>query len=160
MAIYIPLVQQHYQQIAGLPEAISLSYESLLHEQDFTRLLKNSIQKDMVLQRTSCGTHKDDISFTLNTYNFKSEASQGQRKSLLFALKLAEWEYLKSIKGFPPILLLDDVFEKLDANRMAHLLMQVCGSSGGQVFITDTHVERLKAQLMQTGTPFQLIELT
>jgi len=158
--IYIPLVQQHYQQIAGIPEAIAVAYESQLHDQSFENLLHSSLQKDMTLQRTSCGIHKDDISFSLNAYSFKSEASQGQRKSLLFALKLAEWDYLKSIKGFPPILLLDDVFEKLDANRMAHLLMQVCSSSGGQVFITDTHADRLAAQLQQTGTPFQLIDLT
>ncbi|MFX5949028.1 DNA replication and repair protein RecF, partial [Acinetobacter baumannii] len=71
----------------------------------------------MALQRTNAGIHKDDISFTLQDYPFKTEASQGQRKSLLFSLKLAEWEYLKSVKGFAPILLLDDVFEKLDANR-------------------------------------------
>lgn len=160
MTVYIPLVQRFYTQIAGLSEQITLTYESQLEEESFSNLLTKSLQKDMALQRTNAGIHKDDISFTLQDYPFKTEASQGQRKSLLFSLKLAEWEYLKSVKGFAPILLLDDVFEKLDANRMFHLLMLVCSEEGGQVFITDTHADRLSSQLAATGTPFQLIELS
>ncbi|MBX9732645.1 MAG: DNA replication and repair protein RecF [Chitinophagaceae bacterium] len=160
MDIYIPLVQKFYEQIAGLPERISLTYESQLHEESFSTLLSKNLQKDLALQRSNTGIHKDDISFTLYEYPFKMEASQGQRKSLLFSLKLAEWDYLKMIKGFAPILLLDDVFEKLDANRMFHLLMQVCSKEGGQVFITDTHADRLSAQLAATGTPYQLITLS
>ncbi len=95
----------------------------------------------------------------LNQFSFKSEASQGQRKSLLFAIKLAEWQFLKEKKGFSPILLLDDIFEKLDEKRMFQLLRIVCSTTYGQVFITDTHAIRLKAQLEQTGTAFQLLEL-
>jgi DNA replication and repair protein RecF len=117
-------------------------------------------QKDRILQRTSAGIHKDDIIFKMNDQVFKNEASQGQRKSLLFALKLAEWQILKQQKGYTPILLLDDVFEKLDEKRMYQLLNWVCTESDGQVFITDTHVQRLKDQLTQTNTPFQLIEIT
>jgi DNA replication and repair protein RecF len=90
---------------------------------------------------------------------FKNEASQGQRKSLLFALKLAEWQILKQQKGYTPILLLDDVFEKLDEKRMYQLLKWVCTESDGQVFITDTHSQRLKDQLTQATTSFQLIEI-
>ena len=90
---------------------------------------------------------------------FKTEASQGQRKSLLFALKLAEWQILKEKKGFTPILLLDDVFEKLDEQRMFQLLNWVCTESDGQVFISDTHSERLKTQLNAIDVTFQMIEL-
>ncbi|MFY7965619.1 MAG: DNA replication and repair protein RecF, partial [Chitinophagaceae bacterium] len=89
---------------------------------------------------------------------FKTEASQGQRKSLLFALKLAEWQILQKQKGFPPILLLDDVFEKLDADRM-HNLMEIVSIDDAQIFITDTHKERLEKQLLSLNKQFEIIEL-
>ncbi|MEO7445074.1 MAG: DNA replication and repair protein RecF, partial [Ferruginibacter sp.] len=90
------------------------------------------------------GVHKDDIQFLLDGFNFKSIASQGQRKSLLFALKLSEYDWIKNIKGFAPLLLLDDIFEKLDEDRIQHLLGWVCKEAGAQVFISDTNPERLK----------------
>ncbi len=90
---------------------------------------------------------------------FKTTASQGQRKSLLFALKLAEFELLKINKGFTPLLLLDDVFEKLDDNRMHRLLHWVCTENIGQVFITDTHRERLEEAFEKLGTEYQIVEL-
>ena len=121
--------------------------------------MKINKQKDLVLQRTSVGIHRDDLSFYMGEAAFKTEASQGQRKSLLFALKLAEWQVLKDKKGFTPILLLDDVFEKLDEQRMFQLLHWVCTESDGQVFITDTHSQRLQTQLENTKTAFQLINL-
>jgi DNA replication and repair protein RecF len=89
---------------------------------------------------------------------FKADASQGQRKSLLFALKLAEWQILQQHKGFPPILLLDDVFEKLDADRM-HNLMQMVSIDNAQIFITDTHKDRLEKQLLSLNKQFEIIEL-
>jgi DNA replication and repair protein RecF len=90
---------------------------------------------------------------------FKNIASQGQRKSLLFALRLAEWQILKNKKGYAPILLLDDVFEKLDENRMNNLLKWVCKEEDGQIFITDTHKERLQQALQLATIKYQLIEL-
>jgi DNA replication and repair protein RecF len=117
------------------------------------------LQKDRLLQRTNVGIHKDDLIFLLNDNIFKSIASQGQRKSLLFACKLAEFEILKKVKGAAPILLLDDVFEKLDENRMRNLLEYVCQRNKGQVFITDTHYERLQNSLSQFGNAVQIIEL-
>ena len=113
----------------------------------------------MALQRTTCGIHKDDIAISMSKIAFKNQASQGQRKSLLFALKLAEWQTLKNNKGFAPILLLDDVFEKLDENRMFNLLNWVCKEDDGQVFITDTHKERLEKALQTANIQFQTIEL-
>ncbi len=155
----IPLVDKFYKQIAGSDEAVALQYESQLNGMDFYALLNQCRHKDFVLQRSNGGTHKDDIAITLDGQPFKSMASQGQRKSLLFALKLAEFEILKANKGIAPILLLDDVFEKLDGNRMQQLLHWVCNENTSQVFITDTHSSRLQQALTSLNTTFQLIEL-
>ncbi|MFN3667091.1 MAG: DNA replication and repair protein RecF, partial [Sediminibacterium sp.] len=122
--------------------------------------LQQNRLKDLALQRTSSGIHRDDIILQMGEQLFKNEASQGQRKSLLFALKLTEWQILKEQKGFTPILLLDDVFEKLDDHRMSQLLHWVCAESDGQVFITDTHPERLKQQLADIQIKFQMINLS
>ena len=145
--------------IAEDAEKISLEYNSQLNEFSFDELLKQFRQKDLVLQRSNAGVHKDDIIFELNEQVFKNIASQGQRKSLLFALKLAEFELLKKDKGFAPLLLLDDVFEKLDNRRMQQLLQWVCKENNGQVFITDTHRERLEEAFDSLDVPFQIIEL-
>ncbi len=155
----IPLVQKFYHQIANNEEEISLQYDSRLNEQPFYDLLNHNRQKDFLLQRSNAGIHKDDILFQLNGQPFKTTASQGQRKSLLFALKLAEFELLKANKGFAPLLLLDDVFEKLDDNRMHQLLHWVCNENEGQVFITDTHKERLQEAFEKLNTAYQVIEL-
>jgi DNA replication and repair protein RecF len=158
-ANYLPLVLFYYQKIADTTDSISLSYESALHQATMQQLLKNALQKDMVLQRTTVGIHKDDIDISMHNAVFKNIASQGQRKSLLFAFKLAEWQTIKINKGFAPILLLDDVFEKLDQQRMHNLLQWVCKEDDGQVFITDTHKNRLEQALQLATIKYQLIEL-
>ncbi|MEO6732744.1 MAG: DNA replication and repair protein RecF, partial [Ferruginibacter sp.] len=155
----IPLVQRFYKQIANNEELVTLQYESQLDNADFESLLNQCREKDFILQRTNGGIHKDDIGIRLNGQVFKSFASQGQRKSLLFALKLAEFELLKLSKGFPPLLLLDDVFEKLDDQRMQNLLHWVCNENEGQVFITDTHKERLEQAFASLNISNQVIEL-
>ncbi len=155
----IPAVKKIYNDIAVSNEIVELQYESQLNNMDFYSLLEQLRQKDFLLQRSNGGIHKDDIIIQLNGQVFKNTASQGQRKSLLFALKLAEFETLKSNKGFAPLLLLDDVFEKLDDNRLAHLLHLVCLQNDGQVFITDTHCDRLQAAFSQLNIASQLIQL-
>lgn len=155
----IPLVQQFYKEISGNNEIVSLAYNSHLNDHNFSKLLVASRQKDMLTQRTNTGIHKDDLIFLLNENNFKTIASQGQRKSLLFACKLAEFEMLCAIKGAPPLLLLDDVFEKLDEMRMKNLLHYVCKKNDGQVFITDTHKERLEHALSEFEKHVQIIVL-
>ncbi|MEO6135039.1 MAG: DNA replication and repair protein RecF, partial [Ginsengibacter sp.] len=155
----LPLIRDFYKSISGNNETIRLEYQSQLFENNFSNLLISSRQKDRLLQRTNTGIHKDDLFFFLEENVFKSIASQGQRKSLLFACKLAEFEILKKVKGFPPILLLDDVFEKLDEKRMKNLLEYVCQKNTGQVFVTDTHEQRLRESLSQFGDPIQIIEL-
>jgi DNA replication and repair protein RecF len=157
---FLPLANSFYKKIAGKDDAVIMKYESSLLHTNMIDLLKANRQKDLLLQRTTAGIHKDDIEFLMDDVAFKAQASQGQRKSLLFALKLAEWESLKRNKGFAPILLLDDVFEKLDEQRMHNLLHWVCNEGDGQVFITDTHKERLEVQLQQVGVDFQLIDLS
>ncbi len=152
-------VQRLYAVICDSKETVTLQYESQLNTVDFATLLLQCRQKDFVLQRSNGGIHKDDISFSLNGQVFRNIASQGQRKSLLFAIKLAEFELLKAHCGFAPLLLLDDVFEKLDAERMLHLLRRVCAENSGQVFISDTHRERLSATLAALNVPCQVIDL-
>ena len=155
----IPLVRQFYAQIAGAGESLELVYESQLLSEPFPSLLKRLRSKDILLQRTCGGIHKDDIDLQLMGQPFKASASQGQRKSLLFALKLAEFDILKKNKGFAPLLLLDDVFEKLDEHRMHNLLHWVCVENEGQLFITDTHEERIRKHFSDLDRSFQVIHL-
>jgi DNA replication and repair protein RecF len=156
---FLPIVKQLYNDICQRYEDIQLYYESELHQVSMEELLKHNRQKDLMLQRSSGGIHRDDLLFHLGEQPFKSIASQGQRKSLLFALKLAEMEILKEEKRLSPLLLLDDVFEKLDEERVANLLQRVCSDEETQIFITDTNCTRLQHQLEKLGQPLQLIEL-
>jgi DNA replication and repair protein RecF len=156
----LPLIKKLYTEIAGREEAIELIYSSQLFQSSFENLLQQFRDKDLLLQRTNTGIHKDDIEITLSQQPFKNNASQGQRKSLLFAMKLAEFETLKKEKGFSPILLLDDVFEKLDESRMYNLLGRVCVQNDGQIFITDTHSERISTHFEKLKVKYQLINLT
>jgi DNA replication and repair protein RecF len=156
---FLPLAGQYYTLIAGAEEPVSLGYESQLLYGNFGDLLKQGLEKDLYLQRTGVGVHRDDIGLAYADLPFKTMASQGQRKSLLFALKLAEYETLKRDKGFSPLLLLDDVFEKLDESRMRNLLDRVCVQDDGQIFITDTHAERIRKELDGLGVGYQIIGL-
>jgi len=156
---FLPEVKHLYLEIAKQQEDIHLFYESELLQASFEELLKATRQKDCLMQRTTAGTHRDNIEINLGSQLFRSIASQGQRKSLLFALKLAEMDVLKKEKGFPPLLLLDDVFEKLDEDRISNLLKKVCIENEGQVFITDTNSERLQSHLNVLSTQYQLINL-
>ena len=156
---FLPLVMQFYGQIAGQEEPVEMLYESQLLYESFPDLLRQLRERDLLLQRSGGGIHKDDIEMSFSGQAFKSIASQGQRKSLLFALKLAEYETLRQEKGFPPLLLLDDVFEKLDEHRMHNLLDRVCIQNKGQIFITDTHPERISQELAKLSIPCQIIRL-
>ncbi|MBK7679612.1 MAG: DNA replication and repair protein RecF [Chitinophagaceae bacterium] len=156
---FLPLAKHLYNDIAKRSENVNMFYESELQEASFAELLKMNRAKDCLAQRTTSGIHRDDLEIQLGDQLFKNIASQGQRKSLLFALKLAEMEVLKKEKGFAPLLLLDDVFEKLDEDRINNLLNKVCVENEGQVFITDTNVERLRQHLEALSVNYQLIEL-
>jgi DNA replication and repair protein RecF len=159
MQEWLPEVLKLYQHLAGQADDISIKYQSSLSDQDFKTLLAQSLSKDTLLHRTNVGIHKDDLVVTIQNQPFKQEASQGQRKSLLFAIRLAEWKLIKENKGYSPILLMDDIFEKLDEQRMIQLLDWVSHSTDGQVFITDTHKERVSDLLGKYLDSYQLIEL-
>ena len=156
---FLPKVKRLYAQIAQQDEDLSILYESRLLETSFEELLQASRQKDRLLQRSTTGIHRDDLVIQLGNQTFKNMASQGQRKSLLFALKLTELEVIKAEKKFSPLLMLDDAFEKLDESRIGNLLQKVCLENDGQVFITDTNEERVKQHLDFLKTPYQLIQL-
>ncbi|MFM8592490.1 MAG: DNA replication/repair protein RecF [Sphingomonadales bacterium] len=166
---FIKLVEENYRSIAAttsngattppVTESVSIEYQSQLKDRPLSELLRQSRPADQAAQRTTRGIHRDELQFTLLQQPFRQMASQGQRKSLLFALKLAQVQVIKEIKGFSPLLLLDDVFEKLDEKRIQNLLQKVCSDTDGQLFITDTSAERLGLQLSALGVPFQLVSL-
>jgi DNA replication and repair protein RecF len=157
---FLPVVKKLYTEIAKQQEETELHYQSELNQCSFAELLHLNRQRDIVAQRTTGGIHRDDLVFNLTGQLFRNIASQGQRKSLLFALKLAEMDVLRENKGFAPLLLLDDVFEKLDEDRIANLLYRVCIENKGQVFITDTNEERLSQHLDTLSINYQLIQLS
>lgn len=161
---FIPMVIEEYQMIAAtantsLQETVDITYQSHLQQASLLSLLRNSRQADLSAQRTTRGIHRDDLVFTFLNQPFRQLASQGQRKSLLFALKFAQASVIKQKKGFAPLLLLDDVFEKLDERRIENLLRKVCAKADSQVFITDTSADRLDRQLTKLGVSFQLVSL-
>ena len=156
---FLPAASDLYQEIARQKEPVRMLYESDLENNSMPELLQFNRQKDLAIQRTTSGIHKDDLIFYLGEESFRNIASQGQRKSLLFALKLSEVEVIRKTKNLSPILLLDDVFEKLDEERISNLLFRVAADANAQVFITDTSCERLKTQLEKLDKPFQLIQL-
>lgn len=137
-----PIVQHFYEIISGGKEQVSVNYESHLFDMGFKQLLSESIDKDRVLTYTSKGTHKDDLAFEMNGNPIKKIGSQGQQKSFLISLKLAQINRIKELTGKSPILLLDDIFDKLDDTRVSQLIELVNKESFGQIFITDTHKER------------------
>lgn len=140
----IPIFQEYYNFISDGKEKIHIIYQSQLHENDFLELLKSSFEKDKILQFTTQGIHKDDLVFSIDNHLVKKIGSQGQQKSFLIALKFAQFDFLKNIYGFKPILLLDDVFDKLDATRVEKIIRMVADNHFGQIFITDTNKERVK----------------
>jgi DNA replication and repair protein RecF len=139
---FAPLFQQHYQQLADSREEVSLTYKSELPEADFAKLLRVQERKDLTLQRTTVGPHKDDFVFLMDGLPVKSYGSQGQQKSYVIALKLAQFEILAARKQQKPLLLLDDIFDRLDEKRIVRLLQLVADHTFGQIFLTDTHLDR------------------
>lgn len=142
---FLPLLDAYYHQLCGGREEIKMIYESDLLQKPMLQWLKESLQNDLRLQRTTRGIHKDDWAYVLENALIRQFGSQGQKKSYLFALKLAQYAYLSTVLGYLPILLLDDIFEKLDQNRIEALLRIIRGNGFGQVLLTDTHPERVKA---------------
>lgn len=144
LAEFIELFNHYYAYLTDGAEQVSLFYQSQLNEESFEFLLQKSVEKDRILERTTTGIHKDDLIFSIRDMPLKKFGSQGQQKSFLIALKLAKYAYLAKNKGFKPLLLLDDIFDKLDDHRVEKLMQMVSQHDFGQIFITDTGIERIK----------------
>ncbi len=144
---FIPLFSTYYHFISDSKEEVALHYQNSLGEHDFKTALANALVRDRAVGYTTVGPHKDDLEFTITNFSLKKFASQGQQKSYLLALKLAQFEFIKEQKNTKPLLLLDDIYDKLDEQRFTKLLDLVSGEKFGQVFITDTHPERIQILL-------------
>jgi DNA replication and repair protein RecF len=155
----IPVFREYYTFISDDREAVKLGYRSHLDDGEFGKTLKNALVKDRILEYTTVGIHKDDLGFEMSDFPVKSIGSQGQQKSYLVALKLAKFDYIKRKAGFPPILLLDDVFDKFDADRVEQIIRLVGNHRFGQIFITDTHQDRLQHILSSLDAEHKLFRI-
>ncbi|TDX83073.1 DNA replication/repair protein RecF [Epilithonimonas xixisoli] len=155
-----PIVQHYYDIISGGKEKVSVVYESHLSDNTFQELLTSSIDKDRVLTYTSKGIHKDDLVFEMNGSSIKKIGSQGQQKSFLVSLKLAQINRIKELTGKSPILLLDDIFDKLDDTRVSQLIELVNKENFGQIFITDTHKERTENVVKRIHEESKIFEIS
>jgi DNA replication and repair protein RecF len=154
-----PIVQSFYQIISGGMEQVSVLYESHLLEHSFEDLLQESLERDRMLTYTSKGIHKDDLLFEMDSVLIKKIGSQGQQKSFLISLKLAQMSLVKELTKKTPILLLDDIFDKLDDNRVSQLIELVNQENFGQIFITDTHRERTENVVKKINEESIIFEL-
>jgi DNA replication and repair protein RecF len=156
----IPVFQEYYSFISSDNESVRLKYRSHLSEGSFTENLLNSVTKDRYLEYTTVGIHKDDLLLEMNDFPVKTLGSQGQQKSYLVALKLAKFDYIKHKAGFAPILLLDDIFDKFDSERVEQIIKLVGNDRFGQIFITDTHQNRLQNILSSHKTDYKLFHIS
>jgi DNA replication and repair protein RecF len=156
---FIPIFNDKYQIISDDKESVNLVYKSQLNDFSIKELLQKSLEKDKMLQYTSSGIHKDDLSFEIGEYPIKKFGSQGQQKSYLIALKFAQFEFIKQQTNVLPILLLDDIFDKLDESRVLQIINLVDNDEFGQIFITDTHSERTENIVKQSNKPYQIFKL-
>lgn len=159
MKAFLPIFEYQYQYISEGKENVNLTYESTLHQTNLATLLKQNIHKDRLLQHTSVGIHKDDLLFEIEGFPMKKYGSQGQQKSFLIALKLSQFEMIKKQLKVVPIFLLDDIFDKLDDNRVAKLVSLVTERHFGQLFITDTHYERTENVVKRTLLKYKIFRI-
>lgn len=156
---FIPIFQEQYKAITGNTEKVSLSYDSKLLHDDLLTLLNKNLDKDRALQYTSVGIHKDDLNFEISEFPIKKFGSQGQQKSFLIALKFAQFHFMKSQSGTTPILILDDIFDKLDEHRVSHIITLVNDEHFGQIFLSDTHAERTESVVKKIHQSYKIFKL-
>ncbi len=157
---FLPVFLEHHQTISKGKETVNIAYQSHLNEHDFMKILKENLEKDKVLQYTSAGIHRDDLNFLIQGFPVKKFGSQGQQKSFIIALKLAQFDFIKEHLGVKPILLLDDIFDKLDENRVAQLIFMVNRDHFGQIFLSDTHPERIEEIVDKIHGEHKIFQLT
>ncbi len=151
-----PVVAEYYRILSGDREEVELHYKSELGERPFDEILRAARQKDLVNEYTTSGIHRDDLTLRIGGYPLRKYGSQGQQKSFLIALKLAQYAVVAEACGEKPILLLDDLFDKLDAGRVEQLIRLVSDEAFGQIFITDCNPTRLKSILDEAGGEYAL----
>ncbi len=156
---FTPLLQRYFTEIARCDEQIGFVYKSQLSEDNFSDLLLRAREKDRILGYSTAGTHKDDLVFELHGHPIKKVGSQGQQKSFLIALKLAQFDELTLTLGVKPVLLLDDIFDKLDNERVTQLMKLVSEHKFGQVLVTDTDQERVKSIFEKIDVPMRLFHV-
>jgi DNA replication and repair protein RecF len=156
---FIPIFQKYHNQITDNAEQVQLVYQSALFEKDLLTLFKENLSKDRIIQYTSAGIHKDDLAFELSGFPIKKFGSQGQQKSFLIALKLAQFEFIKQKSGELPILLFDDIFDKLDETRVEKIVTMVNDAVFGQIFISDTHANRTEEIIKNTHQSYAIFQL-
>ncbi len=156
---FIPIFKEQYAAISGGNEKVTLSYASKLLEDDLLSLLAKNVEKDRILQYTTMGIHKDDLIFEITGHPIKKFGSQGQQKSFLIALKFAQFHFIKKQAKTTPILLLDDIFDKLDENRVAQIVSMVDNENFGQIFISDTHADRTEEIVKNIHQSYKIFKL-
>ncbi|SHE37614.1 DNA replication and repair protein RecF [Mariniphaga anaerophila] len=155
----IPVFQEFYSFISQENEKVGLVHYSALYENNFANLLQQSLKKDRIAQHTTVGIHKDDLVFNIDEYPIKKLGSQGQNKTYLVSLKLAQYEFIKEISGMKPILLLDDIFDKLDRHRVEQIVKVVSDENFGQIFITDTNREHLDTIIKKMNADYRIFNV-
>ena len=158
--MFIPIFLNRYQSISQGAEEVNIQYQSHLSEKKLIDLLEQSLEKDKILQFTSVGIHKDDLDLLISTMPIKKFGSQGQQKTFLIALKLAQFDFIKEKSGMNPIVLLDDIFDKLDQDRVSQTIQLFDQENLGQIFISDTHEDRIKAALETGDSRYEIFKLT
>ena len=156
---FLPIFKKHYNTLSDAREEVEMIYESEVGAENFTQIFRKNRQRDLSAQRTTIGSHKDDFIFEINSFTLRKFGSQGQQKSFVIALKLAQFEMLTKIKGFPPLLLLDDIFDKLDDRRIQQLITMMVDGTFSQVFITDARTERTRQLLGDLGVEVKYFEI-
>lgn len=156
---FIPIFQSFYSFISQGQELVGLSYVSHAQENSLLDVLKESRTKDRIMGYSLRGIHKDELVMSLGDFAIKREGSQGQNKTYLVALKLAQFDFLKRTGDKTPLLLLDDIFDKLDASRVEQIIKLVAGDNFGQIFITDTNREHLDKILKKMESDYKMFEV-
>lgn len=157
---FIPIFQHYYGLVAGSDEKVDVLYDSSLKTTPLSESLKQNIDRDRMLRFTSAGIHKDDLDFRIGGFPLKKFGSQGQQKSFVIGIKLAQFDFTKNILGFKPILLFDDIFDKLDDQRVGSLIQLVGQDSFGQVFITDTQEQRIRRLFESSNIDHRIFQVT
>ena len=157
---FIPIFRKHYEFITDGKEEVDIRYQSQLNETPLEDLLAVTVARDRDLRYTSAGIHKDDLIFNISGHPIKKFGSQGQQKSFVIAIKLAQFDYTRDLKGYTPVLLLDDIFDKLDDDRVKKIIEMVGRNNFGQVFITDTQKHRAERIFKAVDIDHKIFQVT